>query len=105
MFGEQSGGIGTESEEGAVPERDNPGIAEDQVERDREQAENGNLVEKQKALGQEKQRSQRDQPKQNFADAPAAPARQLRCDGAGAAGRLIHRPLLRRAGEQPLWTK
>ena len=46
VLGEQAGGIGAEAEERRVAERDDAGIAQDQVEREREQREDGDLVQR-----------------------------------------------------------
>jgi hypothetical protein len=44
MLGEQAGAVGTETEERRMPERDDAGVAEDQVEREREQRQDRDFV-------------------------------------------------------------
>ncbi len=46
--------IGPETEKGGMAERNNAGIAENEIERDRKQRENGNLVQDEKLRGNRK---------------------------------------------------
>ena len=54
--------IGAQAEEGGVPERDDPGIAEDEVERERKQRKPCNLGQDQVVAGQQEDRRERRQP-------------------------------------------
>ncbi len=48
VLGEQRRGVGADAEEGRMAERDDAGVAEDQVEREREQRQDRDLVEQQR---------------------------------------------------------
>ena len=56
-----------------MAERHDARIAEDEVERDREQADDRDLVEDEVALGQDEQGGGGHEPEQDLGDAPPAP--------------------------------
>ena len=88
-----------------MPQRDDAGIAEDQVERDREQADDGNLVQEQKTLRQKEQSSQSEHPEQDFCQAPSASAAQRGSHiGSAVVGHWPIR-LLTALSKQPLRSK
>jgi hypothetical protein len=72
VLGEQRRGVGADAEEGGVAERDDAGVAEDQVEREREQGQDRDLVEEQR-LRRERQPGGRQ--RQEGRQLPPAPAR------------------------------
>ena len=91
MLGHQSRRIGPHPEKGGMAERDNAAIAEDQIERQSEQAHNRNLAEQQGFGGKHKQHGEARQPEQAFAPAPARLIKHHLMGGRGHA----HFPLLR----------
>ena len=95
VLGQQARGVGAEAEEGRVAERDDAGVAQDQVEREREQAEDGDLGEDQMPAGQEIDRGQRGQPEDDLQRMPARPGGEAAGDSgmqrAGRHRRAAHR--------------
>ena len=75
---EDAGGVRAEPEERAVPERDDAGVAEDQVERQREQDVDQDARAQREVLRQQVKRCQRRDPRQPFRPADA------RVDGVAA---------------------
>ena len=67
----QPGGIGADAEEGGVAERDDAGIAQDQVEREREQGQPNNISHDQVARRKQERAGQRQHPEHNLARLPA----------------------------------
>ena len=63
--------IGAHAEKGGVPERDDAGIAEDQIERQREQAEPGDLGEDEMPVRQQPDRGKGDEPEHDLERLPA----------------------------------
>ena len=84
---QEPGHVGAEPEEGGVAERHDAGIAEDEVEGEREETDDRDLVEDEMALGQEEQGRGGHEPEDDLAQAPAPPAAQGRPDSFGS-GRL-----------------
>jgi hypothetical protein len=68
---EQAGGIGARAEEGGVAERDDAGIAQDQVEREREQGEDRHLVQQQVLARRQEERGEGQQPEDDLGQPPA----------------------------------
>ncbi|OIQ65525.1 hypothetical protein GALL_529160 [mine drainage metagenome] len=68
---EQPGAIGADAEEGRVAERNDTGIAEDQIERQREQREPHDVGHDQKAGGKQERAGERQNPERNLAPVPA----------------------------------
>ena len=96
VLGQQAGRIGAEAEEGRVPQRDDAGVTQDQIEREREQRQDRDLVQDQMLARGQEQRAEGEQPEdalQPSASAPALPgcaarpasARRARTGRAGAA--------------------
>ncbi len=73
--------IGTEAEKGGMAERNDAGIAEDEIEGDREQADDGDLVENEMAFREEKERCRGGEPEQDLGNAPAPGAAEAAGDG------------------------
>ena len=73
VLGENSRHIGAEAEEGRVAERHDAGIAEDQVEREREQAEDRDLGQDQVLARQQEDAGEGGEPERDFEQAPARP--------------------------------
>ena len=90
------GGIGAEAEEGGVAERDDAGIAEDQVEREREQRQDRDLVEEQRACDGSRKRGEGHEPRTAApklgAARGASALRGCRTGLAGAVGVIAARP-------------
>jgi hypothetical protein len=103
VLGHQTGRVGTEPEEGGVPQRHDSGIAEDQVERDRKEADDGDLVEDQVAAGKQEERGGRGKPEQDLADVPAGAAAKRFGDlgDAGSRRSLRLRPHQRARAKSP----
>ena len=113
---QQAGGVGAEPEERGVPQRHDSGVAEDQVEREREQPGDQDLRGEQQVLRKEEvHRNQRD-PESDFGRAPALRCRRCRTyEGAQQVGRHVrrqhHASLLRpssragTAGAAPPWPR
>jgi hypothetical protein len=80
VLGEKRRGVGPEAEEGRVAERHDAGVAEDQVEREREEREDRDLVEQQRVAAREEHRGNGHH---RECDLPPAPAR-------GGAQRNLH---------------
>ncbi len=71
MQRQQARRIGADAEERRVAERDDAGIAQDQIEREHEQREPGDLGQDQVAVREQQDRHQRQRPEQHLAPAPA----------------------------------
>ena len=71
MLGQQRGSVGAEAEKRRVAERDDAGIAEDQIEREREQSEPGDLGEDEMLVRQQPDRGKGDDPEHEFERMPA----------------------------------
>ena len=71
MQGEQPGAIAADAEEGGVSERDDAGIAEDQVEREREQRQAHDVGHDQIARGKDESAGDDDDPERDLAPMPA----------------------------------
>ena len=84
VLGKQRGGVGAEAEKGGMPQRDDAGIAEDQIEREREQAEPGDLGEDEMTLRQQVDRGKRGKPEHDLERMPAGAGGQPL--GGGADG-------------------
>ncbi|MNM75721.1 hypothetical protein D3C81_875160 [compost metagenome] len=72
MRAQQARRIGAQPEEGRVAERDNAGIAEDQVQRQREQAGNQDLAAEDQVVRQQEEDRHRHKPEDDFGRMPAA---------------------------------
>ena len=83
MQREQAGRIGADTEECGVPERDDAGVTQDQVEREHEQRQPGDLGEDQVAVRKQQDRRQRHRPEQHLAPAPARQVVEV-CSDAGS---------------------
>src|SRR5246127_5748469 len=107
VLGQQRGDIGAQTEEGGMAERYDAGVAEDEVEREREQTEPRDLGEDQVPPGQQEHARERGEPKGVFERAPAGAPRQAAgnlCDKRGRH-RRSSTLLAGRAGEQALRTQ
>ena len=77
MLRQEPGDVGAEPEEGRMAERDDARIAEDEVEREREQAEDGDLVEDEVAgSGSRKRVAAASEPEQRSRPDVQRPARE-----------------------------
>src|SRR3981189_2426344 len=74
---EQAGSIGTEAEIGGVAERDDARIAEDEVERQREQRGDGDLARPHEIVGRENERGERREPERDLDRPPADPRLEI----------------------------
>ena len=96
MQRQQAGRVGADAEERRMAERDDAGIAEDQVEREHEQRQPGDLGQDQVAVRKQQDRDQRQRPEQHLAPAPARQVvrwqRQCRCGRARACQRVAVLP-------------
>ena len=72
--------VGAEAEERGVTERDEAGVAEREVERQREQAEDEDFVDQQRARGHEQDQRQRRRPGDDFQRPPASSPQQMARD-------------------------
>ena len=84
---EQPGRIGAGAEKGGVAERHDAGEAEDEIERQREQRENGDLVEQQRRPGQYEGRAECRDPEQDFGPSPATVGGETRGEAVGERSR------------------
>src|SRR5262249_54061395 len=106
VLGQQRGEIGPQTEKGGMPERYDAGIAEDEVEREREQSKPGDLGEDQVPPGQQEHARQRRKPEGVFERTPARAAREATGNLSDERGRHRRpRLLASRAGEQALRTQ
>ena len=88
-FGEQARDIGAQPEEGAMAERDDAGVAEHDVEREREEREDRDFVEQRRAARKhEGEREGRD-PQREFRPAPFGALTKIGHGAAFAAGRRV----------------
>ena len=87
---EQAGGIRAEPEERGVTERHDAGVAEDEIERQREQRHDRDLVADQRLAGQREERGQREQPERDLAATHAMRARERRRDARRGVGSVVH---------------
>jgi hypothetical protein len=90
---QQSRGIGADAEEGGMTERDDAGIAEDQIERHRKQRQPQDVGHDQIAGGKCEAAGQHDQPEGDLAVVPARLALGVITD----VGRSVHRRTQRAA--------
>ena len=95
VFGEEAGKIAGEAEKGRLAQRDDAGIAEDQVERERKQRENRRLGQNQMLAREQPDGGEREHPKGNFQRRPAGAARQESGDAVGWGKHRTHRAALR----------
>ena len=94
VLGEQRRRVGAEAEERGVAKRDDAGIAEDEVERDREQGDDGDLVEQQRTARQQQPRQRQCREQRQLPPAPARLGSQCQRGGRRcASGSVAHRPL------------
>ena len=77
VLGQERAGIGAQTEERGMTQRYDPGIAENEVEREREQGEPGDLGEDQVPPGQQEHARHRRQPEDVFERAPARARREM----------------------------
>ena len=68
---QQPRGIRADAEEGGVPQRDDAGVAEDQIERQREQRQPNDVGHDQVAGGKQERAGRRENPERDFGRAPA----------------------------------
>ena len=103
--GEQRRGVGAEAEEGGVAERDDAGVAEDQVERHGEQGDDGDLVEQQRVPRQQQPRERQRRQQRELPPAPARRRAARRRPATAGVGVLIGRPPARAgpAAAAPGW--
>ncbi|MET3346747.1 hypothetical protein ABIF52_007128 [Bradyrhizobium japonicum] len=87
--------IGADAEEGGVAERDDAGIAEDEIERHRKQRQPQDVGHDQIARGKCKAAGQHDQPEGDFAIVPARMALGVITDVGGSAHRRTQRAAVR----------
>jgi hypothetical protein len=93
---EQPRAIGAEAEERRVAERNDPGVAEDQIEGKREEREDRDLGENQVLARKKEQARGRKQPEGRFRRLPARAPRKIRGDfGGERARRGAQRPAAR----------
>src|SRR5713101_5807453 len=71
MLGEKAGGVRADAEIRGVAERDDSRVAEDQVERQREQRRDGDLARELQIRGRDEERQERRQPEGDLGPAPA----------------------------------
>ena len=65
VLGDDAGRVGAEPEEGGMAERDDARIAEDQVEREREQGGDGDLAREHEMVREQQERQQRGGPERD----------------------------------------
>ena len=83
---QQRRGIGADAEIGRMTERDDSGVAKNEIERQREQDHDQRLAAQNHLVGKGEIGGDRDKPRQRFGDAKTIPPRQ-KIDSAGALGR------------------
>ena len=71
MDGEQSGGIGANPEERRMPERNDAGVAQDQIKRNREQSRDQDLAAEHAVIRKDEERRKRQQPEDDLDFTPA----------------------------------
>ncbi|MCY1543237.1 hypothetical protein D9M68_790450 [compost metagenome] len=71
VFGKQRRAVRPEAQEGRMAQGDDAGVAQDQVQRDRKQRDDGDLVDDQRVLLEQPGRGQRGQPEHGLPGAPA----------------------------------
>ncbi len=71
VLGEEPRRVGAEAEEGGVPQRDDAGIAQDQIEREGEKAEDGDLGQDEVLAGQQVDGGERGEPEDHLERMPA----------------------------------
>ena len=76
VLGKQARRVGAGAEEGGMTQRDDAGVAQDQVEREREQRKDRDLVQDQILARRHQQRAERHQPEDDLRPAPAGASRQ-----------------------------
>ncbi len=74
---QQADRIGADAEERRVPERDDAGIAENEIERERKHHHDQHLAAESHAVGENKKSGDREQPRQRLRPAEAVPAHQI----------------------------
>ena len=82
-FGKQTCRIGTRTEEGRMAKRDDAGVAQDQIEREGEQGQDGDFVDQRRMRRKRHQRSRNAGPRCPFQTPPARVGQEARC-GKGA---------------------
>ena len=88
VFGDEAGEIGADAEERRVPERDDAGIAENEIEREREQSEDRGLGQDEMLGGEQPDARQRDEPER---DLERRPPRAVGEEGGDGIGQRVHR--------------
>ena len=86
QLAEDAGGIGARAEEGGMAQRDDAGIAQDQIEREREQGEDRDLVQQQVLARRQRTARRRPAARRRSRPAPAGAPREA-CLGAHLAPR------------------
>jgi hypothetical protein len=71
MLGKQRRAIGAHAKEGRMPQRDDAGVAQDQVQRQRKQRQDGDLVDQRRMRGKHKGRGPQQHPGAQLPSAPA----------------------------------
>src|SRR5512145_76836 len=77
VLGEQPRGIGADAEEGGVAERDDAGVAEDQVKGQREKRRDRDLAREREVARRNDERQQRAQPEHDLERTPARPRTEV----------------------------
>jgi hypothetical protein len=77
MARENRRAIGADAEKGRVTQRNDSGIAEDEIERHREQAGDEDFIDQQRARGDDKDQRGDERPERDLARAPTRAARQM----------------------------
>src|SRR6266516_1678463 len=75
--GQQPGRVGSQAEERRMAERQDPGVSQNEIEREREQSQDGDFGEDQMPARQQKDARQRGEPEHDFEQAPARARRKL----------------------------
>jgi hypothetical protein len=92
VLGEERGHVSPEAEEGRMAQRDDAGEAEDQVERHREQRQDGDLVEQQRMVAGEEQRGEGHDAERYLPPAPGRGGLQRSLHGAHLVDLVPNRP-------------
>ncbi len=76
QLGKQRRRIRAHAKESSMPERHNAGVTQNQIQRQGEQGDDGNLVDDQRVVGQQQGRGQRQQPQRVLPQLPTAALEQ-----------------------------
>src|SRR5690606_21236416 len=90
VLGQQRSTVGAKPEEGGMTERDDAGITEDQVQRDREQHQDGEFVQQQETARQDKGRTDSDRPEHELKPAEPSPVTSGGTQGLGRGKGFIN---------------